>query len=270
MFFYKKALFHDTIFIFMQLMKKVQEILNQFEAISLNALVNAQLMNRVDSKFIFHLSELPDILKELKVDYQVLEVNDQRISEYENLYFDTHKHRFYLDHHNNKNHRFKVRFRKYGNSNTTYFEIKERRKNRMDKQRFQVDEMRNELLEKEHHLIQEVLGIKTSLKPMLINQYQRITLVNETLKERFTLDYRLTFQSGGKVKAVDNVVIAELKQQNLNRESPVFQLMNQKKIRTFRISKYCIGTVLLFSKKDVKYNNFKYIIQKLNTFKNAV
>lgn len=251
-------------------MQNVTEILNQFEAISLEKLLNAELMNRVDTKFLIHQSDLPAILILLSKHYNVLEVNGQRISKYENLYFDTPDHRFYLDHHNGKDHRFKVRFRKYENSQTTYFEIKERRKFRTDKQRFQVNQMRPELTKKELGLVHEVLGTSTLLQPMLMNQYQRITLVSKVLKERLTLDLRLTFENRDDFQDMKNVVVAELKQQVLNRRSPVFDVMNQNKIRPFRISKYCIGTVLLFSKERVKYNKFKYIIQKLNTYKNAI
>lgn len=254
----------------MQEMEKTAEILNQFNPISLEGLINAKLMNRVDSKFVFHLSDLPGILTELNKDYHILEVNGMRVAKYENLYFDTEDHRFYLDHHNNKNHRFKVRIRKYGNTLTTYFEIKERWKNRMIKQRIQIDELRETLNKDELQLINKTLGISAPLQGVLLNSYQRITLVSESLKERFTLDYALSFKQGEVEKHVDNVVIAELKQEGLNRQSPAFQLMNQKKIRSFRISKYCIGTVLLFPKEKVKYNSFKFIIQKLNTFKNAV
>lgn len=251
-------------------MKGITEILNQYEAISLPELLNAKLMNRVDTKFLIHLSDLPEILSALCEEYNILEVNEQRISNYENLYFDTPELRFYLDHHNKKDHRFKVRFRTYDNSQTTYFEIKERRKKRTDKQRFQVDEMSNELAKKELSLVREMVGASTSLQPTLMNQYQRITLVNEALKERFTLDLGLVFEKQGAFHSVDNVVVAELKQERLNRKSPVFEVMNQKKIRPFRFSKYCIGTALLFPEDQVKYNNFKHIIKKLNTFKNAV
>ena len=251
-------------------MQKVTEILNRFDAISLKQLLNAELMNRVDTKFLILQSELPEILVALTQDYHVLEVNGQRVSKYENVYFDTPEHRFYLDHHNKKDHRFKVRFRKYDSTQTTYFEIKERRKYRTDKQRIQVDQVSDELTGAAHDLVYKMLGTSAELQRTLVNQYQRITLVNEALKERLTLDFELTFENGDHKEHIDNLVVAELKQQDLNRRSPVFELMNQKKIRPFRFSKYCIGTVLLFPKERVKYNNFKYIIQKLNTYKNAV
>ena len=251
-------------------MKETAEILNQFEPISLEKLLHAELMDRVDTKFLIHQADLPQILAALIKDYHILEVNNQRMAKYENLYFDTPEHRFYLDHHNKKDHRFKIRFRKYDNSQTNYFEIKERRKNRTSKKRIQTDLSRNELTEKEHDLVREILGSTTTLHPTLQNHYHRITLVSELLKERFTLDLGLTYQSDGEVKHIDNVVVAELKQYDLNRNSPVFKVMNQKKIRPFRFSKYCIGTVLLLPKEQIKYNNFKFIIQKLNTFKNAV
>jgi len=254
----------------MQDMEKTTEIINQFDCISLKELISAKLMNRVDTKFVFHLSEVNNVLTGLKKEYQVLEVNHQRVTKYENLYFETEDYRFYLDHHNNRNHRFKVRFRKYGNTLTTYLEIKERRKNKMNKQRLEVDEYRKELNDTELSFIRNTLGDLPLLQPKFMNSYQRITLVNESLQERFTLDFEFTFKNDAEDKNIDNIVIAELKQERLNRKSPVFQLMKQKKIRSFRISKYCLGIFLLYAKKNIKYNNFKSIYQQLNTFKNAV
>ncbi|HLV43211.1 MAG TPA: polyphosphate polymerase domain-containing protein [Brumimicrobium sp.] len=251
-------------------MQNITDILNQFEAISLEKLLNAELMNRVDTKFLIPHADLSQVLHSLNKDYYVLEVNGQRMAKYENLYFDMPDHNFYLDHHNGKDHRFKVRFRKYENSQTTFFEIKEHKKKRTNKERFQVDQMSDELKGPELALVQKMLGISNKLHPKLKNHYQRITLVNETLKERFTLDLNLVFENDDTSRALQNVIVAELKQQGLNRKSPVFEVMNQKKIRPFRISKYCIGTVLLFPKERVKYNRFKHIIQKLNTFNNAI
>jgi len=251
-------------------MKNLTQILHQFESISLEKLLDADLMNRVDSKFLVNFSLLPKLLEELKDHYHVLEIENQRISKYENFYFDSDDRRFYLDHHNHKNHRFKVRYRKYSSTKTTYFEIKERRKNRTIKQRFLVEQFVDDLGKKEMDLVQSVIGTKVKLYPVLVNEYHRITLASTALKERLTIDVGVTYTKGEVKKPVGDVVIVELKQEELNRMSPAFQVMNQNKIRPFRFSKYCVGSVLLFPKEEIKYNNFKYIIQKLNTYKNAI
>src|SRR5690554_4831106 len=91
-------------------MKNLTQILHQFESISLEKLLDTDLMNRVDSKFLVNFSLLPKLIEELKDHYHVLEIENQRVSKYENFYFDSDDRRFYLDHHNHKNHRFKVIF----------------------------------------------------------------------------------------------------------------------------------------------------------------
>ena len=89
----------------------------------------------------------------------------------------------------------------------------------------------------------------------LWNGFRRITLVNNNEKERLTLDLGLNFDWEGKKETFDHVVIAELKQENANRESLFYSLMKKNGIRPNGMSKYCVGAISLFP--DLKYNNFK-------------
>ena len=68
-------------------------------------------------------------------------------------------------------------------------------------------------------------------------------------------------------KKYNNIVIAELKQSNVNRNSAFFKELKKRIIRPYRISKYCIGSMDINSKK-IKTNRFKkkYLyINKLNS-----
>ena len=59
----------------------------------------------------------------------------------------------------------------------------------------------------------------------------------------------------------------ELKQGKANRTSVFFKELKNRLIRPYRISKYCIGTMDLYSNKKIKPNRFKkkYLyINKLN------
>jgi len=150
-------------------------------------------MDRIDTKFVMHRNLLPELLEGLKDNYKILEVNNQRLSEYESHYFDTSNYAFYLQHHNQKRHRFKVRYRHYTNSNTSYFEIKERKHKRMVKHRFQVQDIQPELTKKELNFVKSIIGDIQPLQRNIQTHYQRITLVNEGLKERFTLDFSIHF-----------------------------------------------------------------------------
>ena len=50
-----------------------------FERVSLKGLDEVKLLNRMDSKFIFHIDDFPSILDELKPYYRVLEIDNKRM-----------------------------------------------------------------------------------------------------------------------------------------------------------------------------------------------
>ncbi|MEX2483616.1 MAG: polyphosphate polymerase domain-containing protein [Brumimicrobium sp.] len=224
---------------------------------------DARLMDRVDTKFAFHINELPEILSTLRDNYKVLEVNGKRISLYESLYFDKDAFDFYNDHHNNKKHRFKVRFRKYVDSDLYFLEVKEKYKGRMIKKRIPVRKFEHELSDTSKDFIQKYLPDNDNLEAKLWNKYNRITLVSNDKKERLTFDVDLEFEWEGENKDFPSLVISELKQEKRDRTSPFYKLMRSKGIRPYRISKYCIGAVELYNTKKIKYNRFKKKLLKL-------
>ena len=95
-----------------------------FNSISLKDLDKVRLLNRKDTKFVFSKANLLLFLDKLKPFYQILEINGLRTFAYENTYFDTDEFLFYIQHHNESRKRFKVRHRKYCETNEQYFEIK--------------------------------------------------------------------------------------------------------------------------------------------------
>lgn len=250
-------------------MEELQHILSEFRAIKLEEMGRTKLMDRVDTKFAFHRDELPDIISNLKEFFHVLEVEGKRIAQYESLYFDKNQFDFYNDHHNNKNHRFKVRFRKYVDTGLNFLEVKEKRKGRMVKRRIPVQKFEHELSDISKSFIEQHLNDEDDLEPKLWNQYQRITLVNKDLNERLTFDINLAFKWDEEEKKFPSLVIAELKQERKNRNSPFYKLMRSKRIRPYRISKYCIGAIELYDTKSLKYNRFKKKLLKLKKINNA-
>lgn len=250
-------------------MEKLQHILTEFPVIKLEEMDRTKLMDRVDTKFAFHRDELPDIITNLKEHFHILVVEDKRISHYESLYFDKNEFDFYNDHHNNKNHRFKVRFRKYVDSGLNFLEVKEKRKGRMIKRRIPVQKFEHDLSDSSKSFVEQYLNDEDELEPKLWNQYQRITFVNKDLNERLTFDINLEFKWEKEEKKFPSLVIAELKQERKNRNSPFYKLMRSKRIRPYRISKYCIGTIELYDTKNIKYNRFKKKLLKLKKINNA-
>ncbi|MBA3971684.1 MAG: VTC domain-containing protein, partial [Bacteroidetes bacterium] len=105
-------------------MDKINKILTEFTPITLKEMDNVKLMDRTDTKFVFKQDQLADFLEEMKGDYSVLDVIGKRISRYESLYFDTTGFDLYHSHHRGKPSRFKIRFRKYVESELHFFEVK--------------------------------------------------------------------------------------------------------------------------------------------------
>jgi hypothetical protein len=63
----------------------------------------------------------------------------------------------------------------------------------MVKHRFQVQDIQPELTKKELNFVKSIIGDIQPLQRNIQTHYQRITLVNEGLKERFTLDFSIHF-----------------------------------------------------------------------------
>jgi hypothetical protein len=96
----------------------------QFQSIGLEELSRVSLLDRIDTKWFFHRSLVPELLARLGDNYFILEAAGTRIASYDSLYFDTPELTFYRQHHNKQKTRVKVRFRQYVESNLTYAEIK--------------------------------------------------------------------------------------------------------------------------------------------------
>jgi hypothetical protein len=121
------------------LSRTIGKELEQFDPISLEEMDDVKLMNRVDTKFAFSIREFIAMLPELSEHYRVLLIEGTRTPFYESLYLDDDDFNFFKDHHRGRSNRFKVRFRKYVESNLLFLEIKEKVKGRTNKKRIKVD-----------------------------------------------------------------------------------------------------------------------------------
>jgi hypothetical protein len=250
------------------LSENISNILMDFEPISLLEMDRVKLMNRIDTKFAFSRKQLIQILPDLTTDYKILEIEGTRLPLYESLYFDDDNFTFFKDHHNGRTNRFKVRFRKYVESNLIFLEIKHKFKGRTNKSRIKVEHFPEKLEDDSLHFVQKVLKQEKSLQPVMWNAFTRLTLVHKELNERLTLDLNLTFKWENELHTFDNLIIAELKQEVMNRNSSFFQLMKKNGIRPYRLSKYCIGSIELYAKDGLKFNRFKkklLTLKKINT-----
>ena len=239
------------------LSEQFNNLIRAFNPIHLEQMDRVKLMNRVDTKFAFDREILSEILPELVENYAILEINSVRTPSYQSQYFDDQNLTLYNDHHNGRTNRFKVRIRKYVESNLLFLEIKHKFKGRTIKKRIEVDDFKVNLTSEMNDFISDNKAAKSALMPILENAFHRITLVNKTKNERLTLDFDLSFKRENTTKEFKNLVIAELKQEKIDRTSPFFVAMKNRIIRPYRLSKYCLGAMALYEKEKIKINRFK-------------
>ena len=147
-------------------------------------------------------------------------------------------------------------------------EIKHKIKGRTDKHRIPTNDFHNELSDEETLFIQKNCHKSYQLLPVLSNRFQRITLVNKTENERLTLDFNLCFNNDTHKVELSELVIAELKQPRINRQSPFYRLMRDQKLRPYRLSKYCLGAIELIGNASLKFNRFKKKLMYLEKINN--
>ena len=180
------------------MLTKIHQILNTYNPISLAEMDSVKLMDRTDTKFTFHINQLPQVLELAKAYYKVFEINDKRISDYQTLYYDTSDLELYNVHHTGKLNRYKVRHRTYVDSNIAFLEVKYKtNKGKTFKSRIkELEVQKNWNSESTQFLLKKTPYIPSTLIPALWVNYSRITLVSIESKERLTLDLNLEFKKG--------------------------------------------------------------------------
>lgn len=241
-------------------MSEFNNILSLFEPITLDEMDSVKLMERTDTKYVFPITELPEILNGMTSQYRLLEINNVRNQRYESLYFDTKDLLLYTKHLIGKPDRFKIRFRRYLDSNSlTYFEIKHKNnKGTTAKKRIKIPEIESNLSNKtSDYLINNTPYLPDIFLPCIWINYMRMTFVNKFSQERLTIDTNLNY-----IKAKDNtsvsfpqMVIAEAKREKAATVSQFVRLVRNTGVREGSISKYCFGIYNLFN--NVPKNNLK-------------
>ncbi|HBS85352.1 MAG: hypothetical protein A2W91_16220 [Bacteroidetes bacterium GWF2_38_335] len=240
-------------------------IVNRFESISLKQADKVKLFNRTDTKFLFNISQLPELLEKVIDKYNILEIENTRILEYRTLYYDTPEKLMYLAHHNGRLNRYKIRQREYLISGTSFLEIKfKSNKNRTIKKRVKLPAFNPVLDQATANFIADNSCFSCgALVPAISNRFSRISFAHKSKSERLTIDFELSFEdnNGNQVK-LDNIVVAEVKQEGYSLKADMIQALRSMHIRESGMSKYCIGTALLDS--SVKRNTFKEKLMLIN------
>jgi hypothetical protein len=230
--------------------------LNKFETITLSEMDDVKLMSRTDTKFVFNFLRLPEFLEKLSRFYKVLLIDENLIHDYKSLYFDTEDRKFYIEHHNRRVNRNKIRFREYVGSGLTFLEIKlKNNKGKTIKKRIKVDSISEEITKKQQRYIHKIIGYPIEVSAKQWINFSRVTFVHKTQKERLTMDINLTFNNKKDEGDLKNIVIAEVKQERMSRSSDFMRVAKEMSILPMRLSKYCMSTLSLNPK--LKKNRFK-------------
>ena len=246
--------------------QKLNNILNTFSPITLCEMDSVEFMNRVDSKYVFHASLIPTLLNEASTHYQVLEIDQKRLFNYNTTYFDTELHDMYNMHIQGKLNRQKLRMRIYEITGTSFLEIKvNTNKGRTIKERIKTWDSAGTVIETDDFIKTKLPFPIDSLKPAITNHFKRITLVSVKSRERLTLDFDLGFEdTAGNRKNLLHIGIAELKRDSRSGNSRIIDILRSQHIHSMAFSKYCIGSALLNA--DFKRNILKpqlLLIEKL-------
>lgn len=237
---------------------RINELLQHLEPITLEQMSSIRLMNRTDTKFVTSKDNLVRLLEMAQGKYYAQFNNDSRIANYMTTYWDTDNHRFFLEHHNGRAPRQKVRVRTYMDSDLTFLEVKTKNNHgRTKKKRVEVPSQEIEVQGTNGEFVEALVhqGLN-EMHPTVRNQFHRITLVNYGKTERLTIDYDVQFHNmeTGTDANVGPLVIIELKRDG-NVYSPVLDILRVLRIKPSGFSKYCIGSVM--TNKKLKQNIFK-------------
>ena len=237
----------------MSLTARITDALRDFDGVPLAEVdARANLLARVESKFIVPAEVMGAVLREAHGHFDVLEIGGCREFGYDTQYFDDEGYSSYFAHHQDRRRRFKIRIRTYLDSGTAFAEIKLKwRRGLTVKHRVpldagglpHLDAATFSRISQVHH---EYYGrpIDRPLRAVLDVRYRRITLVSREEACRLTFDTCLAFAARGRRWACpDATCVVEVKSARpASRSRAMFRALGQRPVR--RLSKYCVGLAM--------------------------
>ena len=250
--------------------ENIIKVLTRLKPVRLAAMDCVRFMKRTDTKFVFPANRLNELIENLHGKYKVLEINKLKIHLYSTTYFDTPEYLFYNQHLNGQLPRHKVRIRTYESTGESFLEVKTKtNKNETLKNRLNINSFTGSWDTSHADLINEHLALDpVNLKPVLINNFIRTTLISFATIERITIDFNLSFtdSSSGEYKDIPYLAIAELKKDGHSVTSAFNDILKNMGIYPTGFSKYCIGSAIL--NDSLKKNILKPKLLKIKKIEN--
>ena len=221
-------------------------------AIGLDELVErAELLTRVDRKYVVPLEDVATLVRMLPPGAQVLEMGTRRLFEYESVYFDTSDLLAYHLAARRRRRRFKVRTRTYVDSALCWVEVKTRGpRGTTVKERVphRLDERAS--LDGALPFVTGTLATRgitgaesLELDPVLVTRYHRATILLPDSDSRLTIDVDLTWHDGRRPLEMRGLAVVETKTGST--ASAADRLLWSAGHRPLRISKYATGLAAL-------------------------
>ena len=190
-------------------------VLRDFDGILLEDVIEGAQMVRIDRKYAFPISRIPEILEMMKPYYSIVVAAGKRISLYNSTYLDTPDFLFFQKHQRGYLNRDKIRYRTYPNTETTFLEIKHKSNKGLTikKRILREDQSMKMDSESRRFLAQAVTEVDP--ENLIISarvDYRRIQFVSKDQKERFSIDFDIRASLEGDSVDFGPVAILEVKQ----------------------------------------------------------
>ena len=248
-----------------------EQLHGNFNPISLDEVNNkAALLQRKDNKYLVPVSAFIDLLVSAHDDFDVLTIAQQRVFAYSTMYYDDCNYQCYLDHHNGRRCRIKIRERLYEQSQVKFLEVKlkSKRKATVKYRQNSQSDSDNSLSGHAMAFINQKYASHYSrefdmiLRSSLAMRYHRFTLVARQSSERVTVDSQLCFIGKSSLTRLhEDQLIIEVKSANGSGRFDKLLRQNGFRPRT-KLSKYCLG--LCLTDQPTRSNNFLKRIRELN------
>lgn len=202
----------------------------------------SNLLTRYDRKYAVSMRGAVDLVEALAPEWMVVVVDGERSPSYHTTYFDDPGRTSLHDHLKERRRRHKVRVRTYANG-TAFLELKTKDgRGQTDKRRVERASSSPVLDSSElEWLSAQVPNVEVgALRPELVVEYHRITLLGPTGDERLTIDHLLRVGRGdSRHPLLDDGAVVETK--STRPHSSVSRILWRVGARSVSFSKYCAG-----------------------------
>jgi hypothetical protein len=245
----------------------VNDLAACFDSISLDELnERAALLTRVDAKYIVDLETLGALVDAVHRDFLVLEIERRRVFGYDTVYFDSPGLVAYRAHVQGRRRRFKLRSRRYVDSDLNVFEVKLKglRDNTVKHRLSVAAADHGSMTAEAERFAAAVLGdayghaLPDALGPALSMTYRRVTLAARDGIERVTWDSELSF---GDAALADGHVIVETK--TPRGRGVADTALRNLGVRPVSCSKYCVGIGM--TRPGVRVNPWAHLLRRYFT-----